>query len=60
MKDVDGLSRHIYQLIHRYLVQAYTMRAADTTQRPFAYCHDTFTSCSNSRRVVTSDTTVVT
>ena len=25
MKDMDGLSRHIDPLIHRYLVQAYTM-----------------------------------
>ena len=60
MKDVDGLSRHIDPLIHRYLVQTYIMRAADTTQQPFAYCHDTFASCSNPRRVVASDTTVIT
>ena len=60
MKDVNGLSRNIDPLIHRYIVQAYTMRAADTTQRPFAYCHDTFTSCSNPRRVIASDTTAVT
>ena len=30
MKDVDGLSRHIDPLIHRYLVQAYIKRAKDT------------------------------
>ena len=35
------------------------MRAADTAQRTFAYCHDTFTSCSNPRHVVASDTIVV-
>ena len=60
MKDVVGLSRYIDSLFYRYLVQAYTMRAADTAQRSFAYCHDTFTSCSNPRRVVASDTIVVT
>jgi len=60
MEDVDGLSQHIDPLIHRYLVQAYTIRAADTAQRPFAYFHDTFTYFSNPRRVVASDTTVVT
>ena len=60
MEDVDGLSQHIDPLIHRYLVQAYTIRAADTAQRPFAYFHDTFTYFSNPRRVVASATAVVT
>ena len=44
MKDVDRLSRNIGPLIHRYLVQSYTMRAEDTAQQPFVYCRDTFTS----------------
>ena len=56
---MDELSRYIDPLIHRYLVQAYTMRPADTAQRPFAHCCDTFTSCSNPRSVIASDTTVV-
>ena len=60
MKDMDGLSRHIDPLIHRYLIQTYTMRAKNTTQRLFVYCHDNFTSVSNPRRVVDSDTIVVT
>ena len=60
MKDVDWLSRYIDLLIHRYLDQSYSMRAADTVQRYFAYCHDTFTSSSNPRRFVSSDTIVVT
>ena len=45
IKDVDGLSCHIDPLIHRYLVQTYHMRANDNVLRPFAYCHDTFTTC---------------
>ena len=60
MKNMDGLSRHINPLIHRYLVQAYIIRAKDAIQRPFTYCHDNFTSCSNPRRFVVSDTTIVT
>ena len=43
MKNVDGLIRHINPLIHRYLVQAYIIRAKDAIQRPFTYCHDNFT-----------------
>ena len=60
MKDVDGLSHHIDSLIHRFIVQDYSMRAKDIIRRPFAYCHDTFTSYSNPRRVVASATAVVT
>ena len=37
MKDVDGLSRHIDILIHRYFTQASRMRLADIAQRLFAY-----------------------
>ena len=32
MKDVDGLSRHIHILIHRYFTQASRMRLADIEQ----------------------------
>ena len=47
MKDVDGLSRHINALIHRYLTQAARMRADDVAQRPFVYSYDAFNTCSN-------------
>ena len=35
MKDVDGLSRHIDIILHRYFAQAARMRADDVAQRPF-------------------------
>ena len=60
MKDVDGLSHQIGSLIHRYLIHAYHMRANDNVHRPFADWYDTFTTCSNPRRVTTSDINVVT
>ena len=60
MKDMNGLSHHIDILIHRYLVQAYHMRANDIEIRPFTYCCDTFNTCSNPRRVTVSDTSVAT
>ena len=60
MKDVDGLSRHIDVLIHRYLIQASCMHLADRTKRPFAYSFDSFVACSNPRRVTACDTTIST
>ena len=60
MKDVDGLSRHIDIFIHRYLTQASSMHLADIEKRPFAYCFDSFISCSNPRRVTASDITIPT
>ena len=59
MKDVDGLSRHINKIIHRYLVHTYYMRATDIVQRPLFYCYDIFTNFSNSRRVTIYDKTKV-
>ena len=60
MKDVDGLSRHIDVLIHRYLAQACSMRLVEIAKRPFAYSFDSFISCSNPRRVTISDSTITT
>ena len=60
MKDIDGLSRHIDVLIHRYLIQASCMYIVDRTTRPFAYTFDSSVACSNPRRVTTSDTTIFT
>ena len=60
MKDVDGLSRHIDILIHRYFTQASRMRLADIAQRLFAYSFDSFISCFNPRRVAASDITTTT
>ena len=60
MKDVDGFSRRVDVLIHRYLIQASRMHLADRTTRPFAYSFDYFVACSNPRRVTTSDTTIST
>ena len=60
MKNVDGLSHHIDKLIHHYLVQPYYMQANDIILRPFDYCYDTFTTCSNPCRITISNTTVVT
>ena len=60
MKDLDDLSLHIYILIHRYFTQASSMRLADITLRPFAYSFDSLISCSNPRRVTTSDITITT
>ena len=60
MKDVDGLSRHIDILIHRYLTQASRMRLADIAQRPFTYSFDFFISYSNLRRVTVSIITITT
>ena len=60
MKDVDGSSRHIDVLIHRYLTQAARMRADDVAQRPSVYSCDTFNTCSNPCRITTSDVTIVT
>ena len=60
MKDVDDLSRHIDVLIHRYLIQAARMRADDVAQRPFVYSYVAFNTCSNPRRIATSDVTIVT
>ena len=36
------------------------MRVIDIALQPFAYTYDTFTTCSNLRRVTTSDTIIVT
>ena len=60
MKDVDGLSRYIDVLIHRYLTQAVRMQADDVAQRPFVYSYDAFNVCSNPRRVTKTDVTIVT
>ena len=60
MKDVDGLSRHINVLIHRYLIQASCMHLGDRTTRPFAYSFDSFVACSNPRHVTISGTTIST
>ena len=60
MKDVDVLSRHIDVLIYRYLTQARGMRLVDIAKRPFAYSFDSFISCSNLRRVTTSDSIITT
>ena len=42
MKDDDGVYRHIDPLIHRYLVEVYTMRSNDICLRPFFYNFDIF------------------
>ena len=60
MKNVDGFSRHIDVLIHRYLTQAARMRADDVAQRPFVYSYDASNTCSNPRRITTSNVTIVT
>ena len=60
MKDVDGLSRHIDVLIHRYLTQARSVRLADIVKRPIAYSFGSFISYSNPRRVTTSKITITT
>ena len=60
MKDVDGLSRHIDVLIHRYLTQAARIRVDDVAERPFIYSYDAFNACSNPRRVTKTDVTIVT
>ena len=60
MKDIDGLSRHIDILIHRYLTQARGMRLVDIANQQFAYSVDSFISFSNPRRVTVSDSTITT
>ena len=60
MKYVDGLGRYIDVLIHRYFAQAARMRADDVAQRPFVYSYDAFNTCSNPRRITTSNITIVT
>ena len=60
IKDVDGLSRHIDVLIHRYLIQTRGMRLVDIAKRPFSYSFDSFVSCSNARRVTVSGSTITT
>ena len=60
MKDVDGLSRHIDVLVHRYLIQAHGMRLVDISKRPFAYSFDSFISYSNPHYVTVSDSTFTT
>ena len=60
MKDADGLTRHIDVLIHRYLIQAVRIRANNVAQRPFVYSYDAFNTCSNPRRITTSNVTIVT
>ena len=60
MNDVDGLSRYIDILIHRYPTQASRMHLADIAKRPFAYSFDSFIFCSNPRRVTASDITITT
>ena len=60
IKDVDDLSRHIDVLIHRYLSQARGIHLVDIVKRPFAYSFNSFFSCSNPRRVTTSDSNITT
>ena len=60
MDDVNGLSRYIDILIHRYPTQASRMHLADIAKRPFAYSFDSFISCSNLRRFSSSDSTITT
>ena len=60
MKDVDGLSRHINALVHRYLIQAHDMHLVYIEERPFAYSFESFISCSNPRRVTVSDSIITT
>ena len=60
MNDVDGLSRYIDILIHRYPTQASRMHLADIAKRPFAYSFDSFISCSNPYRVTASEITIPT
>ena len=60
MKDADGLSRYIDVLIHCYFAQAAHVRADDVVQRPFVYSYDAFNTCSNPRRITTSNVTIVT
>ena len=60
MKHVDGLSRHIDVLIHRYLTQVARMRAGTVAQRSFVCSYDVFNTCSNPRRITTSNVTIVT
>ena len=60
MKDIDGLSRHINALVHRYLIQAHDMRLVYIEKRPFAYSFESFISCSIPRRVTFSDSTITT
>ena len=60
MRDSDGMSHHIYVIIHRYLTQARGMRLIDIAKRLFAYSFDSFISYSNPRRVTISDSTTTT
>ena len=60
MVDVDGLSRHINILTHRYLSQSSCMRADDIVQQPFVCSYDSFNTYSNPRRITASDTTITT
>ena len=63
IKNVDGVYRHIDPLIHRYLVDAATMRSGDIKLRPVAYNFDVFSQCANPRHVshhdVISDTVTI-
>ena len=58
IKDVDGLSRNIDILIHRYLAQVSSIRLADIALRLFAYRFDSFITCSIPRRVAASNITM--
>ena len=51
MKDIDGVCHHIDLLIHRYLVDADTMRSKDIILRPFAYNFDVFSTFFNPHHV---------
>ena len=56
MQDIDGVSRYIDPLIHRYTITASRLHAEDVTERPFACSYDVFHSCNNPRHVTPSDT----
>ena len=58
MKDMDGLHRHIDILIHRHLTQANRVCVNDIALRPFPYSYDSFNTCSDQRRIITSDITI--
>ena len=51
IKDADGVCRYIDSLIHRYLVESFTMYFNDIYLRPSTDNFYVFPTCSNPRRV---------
>ena len=56
MKNVDSISRYVNPLVHQYNMTAIRLHSKDFTKRPFAYCFDVFTRCTNPGHVTASDT----